>query len=174
MLSGSPWCKLRRWLLAWFFITQYHCRMSFLNLRYKGRNISRSNIDERARDRWNKLCQTLATHTVFQNALRTTKKVLESERFTLALQVARRKLEDERLHTALRRAKKGWSRSSSQRKLLLNSWTLLRLKSSKPPGIHLKRAKSHVSDLKPSRPSSVPLRRAKSRALGLRRRACIP
>lgn len=106
MLSGSSWQKWRRTLLALFFIVQYHCRMSFLSLRYKARHTSRAEIAALAREHWNQLCQALASHRTFGTLLHTTKKTLESEQITGALRAVRRNLEDERLHKALDTAKK--------------------------------------------------------------------
>ncbi len=80
--------------------------MSFLNLRYKARQLTHAEITAQAHDHWNKLCQALATPKMFGPLLRTAKRTLENEQLTGALRAVKRNLEDERLHTALGIAKK--------------------------------------------------------------------
>ena len=85
MLSGSSWHKWRRTLLALFFIVQYHCRMTFLSLRYKLHTIPRPEIATQAYHNWHKLCDALTSHKAL-NAVYTTsqspKEKPENEQFT--------------------------------------------------------------------------------------------
>ncbi|HLI69809.1 MAG TPA: C39 family peptidase [Ktedonobacteraceae bacterium] len=105
MLVGSSWCKLRRWLTALLFFTQYRYRESLFDLRQRVRTLSRMDIYERARSCLNKLYQTIASCVPIQNALQAAKKALEGEQCTAVVRTAREKLESERLRAALRRTK---------------------------------------------------------------------
>jgi hypothetical protein len=106
MLSGSSRQKWQRTLLALFFIAQYHCRMSYLNLRHRTRGVSRAELSASARASWNQLCQALTTQRVLTTALRTTKRTLENEQLTGALTAIKKHGENERLHSALTSARK--------------------------------------------------------------------
>jgi hypothetical protein len=85
MLSGSSWHKWRRTLLALFFIVQYHCRMTFLSLRYKLHTIPRPEIATQAYHNWHNLCDALTSHKAL-NAVHTTpqspNEKPENEQFT--------------------------------------------------------------------------------------------
>lgn len=97
--------KWRRRLLALFFIAQYHFRMSLLSLRFKVRSIARTEIEARAHQHWNNLCQALTTHTALSTTLKSAKQKLDPEQVTAALRLTKQKLASERLHTTLHTAR---------------------------------------------------------------------
>ncbi|HEY3993884.1 MAG TPA: C39 family peptidase [Ktedonobacteraceae bacterium] len=102
MASDSFWPKWRQWLLALFFIAQYHFRMSLLSLRFKAHNISRTDINAQARAYWHHLCQALTA----QKLLKSARRKLENEQVTATLRLTKQKLDNERVHAALHKAKK--------------------------------------------------------------------
>jgi hypothetical protein len=93
-------------LLALFFIVQYHCRMSFLSLRYKLRAIPRTEITPQAHNHWNKLCQALTVHKALTTTLRTTQEKLESEQLTGSLQAIKKHVESNEQVTGVLRVLK--------------------------------------------------------------------
>ncbi len=106
MASHSFWHRWRRRLLALFFIVQYHSRMSLLNLRYKARFLSHTEIDAHARSYWNTLVQALTTHRTLNNTLKSAKDKLAGEQVSAVLRVTRQNFTGERWQIALNKAKK--------------------------------------------------------------------
>lgn len=106
MTSDSLWHGWKRRVLAFFFIVQYHYRLSLLHLRFKARTLSPSDINARTRDYWHMLCQALTTYIGLPNALKKAKHRLESEQITAALHFAKNKFESERFQTLLSTAKR--------------------------------------------------------------------
>lgn len=93
MVSNGFWQMWRRRLLAYFFIAQYHFRLSLLSLRFKARSMTYADINTIAREHWHKLCQALATHALLNETLKSAQQKLENERLQIILRAAKKRLE---------------------------------------------------------------------------------